>query len=149
MDPKKPRSRFVIFRGPYGDDVVSHELGHIQNATSLNPLKRLRNIINNRTSIRERLSKDTDSIRGDNLKKRGLGSILSKSLEDNIILGEERLANKNALEILKKAGATPEELSKAERTLNLGYETYEHATKARRNSILANTVYPEGRRTVS
>lgn len=147
LESDKPRSRFVIFRSDLGDDVLSHELGHVENATSINPFKRFRSRLNQTTNIRPRFDNEVSSaINVIGFKERGIKSLLSRAIEDGLILGEERSANRNALKLLKKSGATKQELEKAKQTLDAGYETYNQASKLRRKSILANTIFPRERR---
>ena len=79
LESKKPRSKYVVFNGGYGDEVLSHELGHIENASSLNPLKRLRYRINSSSNIREKLSNDLEKVSTGELQDRGIKNLLSNN----------------------------------------------------------------------
>jgi hypothetical protein len=64
--------------------------------------------------------------------------IASKSINH-----EEKVANKRGIKILKKVGATPEELERSKVNLKLNKDTYKPAGRIYWLTSLRNTVQPK------
>lgn len=110
-----------------GPETLAHELGHVMNKEK----KKLYDIPGKYQNI---ISKANKKLRGDQkiLMENGpdgsskLRDAFKRFVSSKVIQAEERNASRNALKLLKKNGATKEELKKAERNLKAMGDTYKN-----------------------
>lgn len=123
-------------------DVIAHELGHIQIKNSKNPIlknldKRARKVEPNSA---ERLEAITINNGPGNHKRYGIKKLIRDIIDEGTIIENERLASKKGLRVLKRAGATKEELKQAKRNYKLALDTYKRRGKANVKVTLRNTL---------
>lgn len=71
--------------------------------------------------------------------------IIDRFVASKIIQAEERNASKNALEILKKNGATKKELEKAKEALDLAGKSYKTMDRAYKEAAMNKITIPSRR----
>ena len=121
-------------------DKIAHEIGHISNSTSKNPL------------ISQTHSKAgkfyNESSRRFNMltskmgthKRSGLKSIIQDIANEERIIAEEKRASKKGLKILKKAGASKEDLIHAKENYKTALDSYKGKGRANWKSTIRNTI---------
>ena len=126
----------AIFLNPAlgGDDTLAHELGHHLNKTSKNPIKR----VISRISPKIRREMKVEDIP----KEKSIIEGLKSMVKSKIINVEEHNASKNGMSLLKKVGATPEELSIAKLGYDRAYNTYKYGQCGRYLKLLAKGIKP-------
>lgn len=105
----------IIHPSGSGSDLLAHELGHLKSQNG-SLLSRGRLLDEASTKVQE---SGYGFLESGGLKDTTTGIIpgVKRYLKGRVILANERKASKNALDILKKNGATPEELSIAKKNL--------------------------------
>ena len=92
---------------------LAHEIGHVKNIYG---------------KYTEKISELNDKVRKVYRDRRnlrvGFKNAIKSFKEGNILVKEEKNANKNAMKLLKSAGASKEELKDAKKELNLGVKSY-------------------------
>lgn len=122
--------------GSTSDDTLAHELGHHVDRFSKNPVKRVAAKLAPKLSTNFRKIKDIPENRKiiEGLK----GLIGSKVVNYN-----EASASKNGMALLKKIGASPEELKVAGKNLKAAYNTYKYGQNAAYLRLLASGIRPK------
>lgn len=128
----------VVFLNPTtsGDDTLAHELGHHMNHSSRNPLKRLSAELYPKVSLKRKKFKDIP-------KNRMVIEGLKGLLGSKVINYNEASASKNGISLLKRAGASPEELNMASKYLKAAYNTYKYGQKSTCLKLLACGIRPK------
>ena len=129
MNATKENRHIVMLSPGYSKstDTLAHELGHVQNANSKNPIVKVIHEVSGRN---KRI----------NPEDRGIGNIIKNSISHKLRINEEARASRNAMKMLKKAGATEDQLKQNERNLNLALNTYKTAAKEDRIKLIRNTI---------
>lgn len=129
MNATKKNRHIVMLSPGYSKstDTLAHELGHVQNANSKNPIVKVIHEVSGRN---KRI----------NPEDRGIGNIIKNSISHKLRINEEARASRNAMKMLKNAGATEEQLKQNERNLNLALNTYKTAAKEDRIKLIRNTI---------
>lgn len=148
-------------------DSLAHETGHVINDKNGKGLQKLitektnnkyGDIRKKRTSNSFRYVTQVNSngkFRTEAVKRGQVGQSFKKSikdLKDGIIGGtiigmEESTATKRGLNLLKKSGATKDELKTAKTNLKNSRDTYKYNTRAYNKSLLSNAINIKSRRT--
>lgn len=127
-----------------GTDYLAHELGHIKNSSSKNPIRRLINKIGNNEGVRTDFNKFASfGLNDDGI---GVGTSVSRFIKGKTILREEKNATNNALRDLKRNGATQNELTTAKKSLQQGIDTYKNLVPAYYKAPISNLIHTPGRR---
>ena len=162
---------YKIYYNPFnGIESHSHEVGHLMNDIKDNRFTRKgrdnKIISKNRVSvitarnIRESIENNTTKKRNKAIKRSvdllrdaekldtGTGILESfrRMSEGNAIVGEELSATRKALKILKKNGATKDELSLAKTNLGLAAKTYKEGAKIHVLNPIQNKIQIPSRR---
>ena len=98
MNATKKNRHIVMLSPGYSKstDTLAHELGHVQNANSKNPIVKVIHEVSGRN---KRI----------NPEDRGIGNIIKNSISHKLRINEEARASRNAMKMLKNAGATEEQ----------------------------------------
>ena len=121
-----------------GAAVRAHEIGHLQNKTG-NSLNKFISSRNNEIipiqNVRENLVRNNG-----NNQRRGLGAAFEDYINGQTVLAEEANASRNGKKLLKKSGATSDELKGADDIYETGRRTYYYPARANFLTTLRNTV---------
>lgn len=140
------RTEFISHPILSGDERLAHELGHMENAKPLkHPISWINTKVANSEKTREGIEKTIkNQILGKpDYKSRGWWNTLGRYLAAKSINHEESLASTRGIKILRKIGATPEEIEKARANLKLDTATYEPAGSIYWLTSLRNTIRPK------
>lgn len=165
------KKEYKIFYNPFqGVESHSHEVGHLINDIKDNRFTRMgRNnkiITKNKVSaitarkLRESTNKKDYGKRNKAIKDSivslrntgkldtgtGIGESFRRMREGNAIVGEELGATRKALKILKKNGATKDELKLAKNNLGLAAKTYKEGAKIHVLNPIQNLIQVPGKR---
>lgn len=133
MNATKSNDKIIMMGDNYSrsTDSLAHEIGHAKNSVSKNPIvKRIHD-----SSGSELNSSD-----------KGLYQIARHIVKNKLRINEEARASRNAMKMLKKAGATEEQLKRSRKNLDYGLETYKAGSKLDNLTVLRNTVAGEVRK---
>lgn len=126
-----------------GIDQVSHEIGHISNVQSKNPITRL---IHKKADESSHSSLENyemiKSLMGTH-RRSGIKSIMQDIINEGSIIAEERGASNKGLRILKKSGATKDELRTAKKNYRLALDSYKNKGLANIKTTIRNTIQPK------
>ena len=125
----------IIFHRKDGDEKLAHEIGHLQNRMGNNIIDRAAN------RLRPSLAKSIKKEEGNSLKK-GFKTQF-KFWVDNY---EENKASKRGLRLMKKAGATKEELKLAKESFKKAGDTYKLGGKIDVKNQWASSLEELGRK---
>lgn len=118
-ESKNENKKIINLVDPVTSEALAHELGHLK----LRESKIGRKI----DEIRKTIEKDKP-----------------KSIKQTIaVLADEKLATRNGIDILKKHGATKEEIKNAKEFLNTAGKTYKEGAKSDLKKNLSNFIKPK------
>lgn len=137
----KSSNDFIVSYNGEGTSTMAHELGHIQNATSKNPIVRLTHDVS--------IKNPPSEVNKDYNKKSGLGTSIKEWMKGRIQLTEESRASKNALETLRNSGATNRQLGMAKAEMDAALETYRTSHEARWKRPLRNMIQIPSRKSTT
>lgn len=139
---KNKKIKHVISYSP-GTDVtgLAHEIGHVDNSMSKNPIKRLINKVSGDPNLREEFS----NVSFDN--RSGIRTGIKRYLKGRALIKEESNASKKGLDLLKKSGITKEEFNIAKKDLDNALNTYKTAGNNYYRIPLINKIQIPSRRT--
>lgn len=140
----KSNEDLIIHPSKSGTEYLGHEIGHIENSKTSNPIKKFINKIANDPKTRDDIN--TSAIL--RLKDEGLGfkEAGKRFIKGNLVLAEEKNASKNSLRKLKKYGANKEDLKKSKENLKIGEDTYKDIVSSYYKVPLSNLIHTPGRR---
>lgn len=116
------RTEFISHPKYSGSERLAHELGHLENSKPLkHPISWLNSKLANSKKTRQGYA-DTVYDR-DEIPPSGWGETMRRYIASKSINHEEKVANKRGIKILKKVGATPEELERSKVNLKLNEDT--------------------------
>ena len=115
-----------------GYAALAHEIGHIEEETSKNPIKRYKAKLSGLDSVRGDFNRsdgkyglEKDEVRDSfDDGKSGIFKGILRYVKGKGIIDNEKSATNNAKRLLKKAGASKEELDKADELLSKDLEAY-------------------------
>lgn len=155
---KKDGRTGVSVSNDAGVEYLVHELGHAQGRVAKGKRRLIseadpRRLVKGKTyegSLSYFDEKSREGIMSSGGKKVGfkesVKDLLNNSRNSRAIIAEEDAATKAGLEMLKRHGATPEELKLAARNLEVSGDTYRHARKASLKSSLGRIIDIPSRR---
>lgn len=154
---KEGRSSGIAMSKDSGIEFLAHELGHAQGKIAkgkrgLISASDPRNLKNSgdKGSISHFKERSRFEIRESGGKKVGfkesLKDLLTNSRNSRAIIAEENAATREGIKMLKRHGATPEELKLAERNLGLVGDTYRNAGKKSVKTSLGRVIDIPSRR---
>lgn len=121
-----------------GAAVRAHEIGHLQNKTG-NSLSKFISAKSTEIAPIQEARENLVRTSGNN-HRRGLGASFKDYINGQTVLAEEANASRNGKRLLRKAGATPEELEAAKVIYETGNRTYYHPARANLLTTLRNTI---------
>lgn len=125
------KSNELIFHNPKsGNEYLAHEIGHAMNRNSKNPISRA--ISRSETAINHSYINMTD--------KKGILNALKGFIKGKVKLHEESNASKNAMKLLRRNGASKEEMSISKDNLDKALVTYKEGSKLSYLYPLKNTL---------
>lgn len=131
------KSDAVIFYPKGGPEYLAHELGHA---------KRHKGNIVERISHVAAVNPITQGITQSQYLGGGIDASLSNAVLGKLARIEEAGASKKGLEMLKKAGATEEQLAAAKKSLDTAYDTYKYSNRYKTKMPLYNMVATKGKK---
>lgn len=144
---KKLKGRMEFISHPLlsGEEKLAHELGHLENSKTKHPISWLNSKIANNESTRKGMRNTVDAQLNDtpDTKTGGWLRTLKRYLAAKSVNHEEKVASRRGIKILKRIGATPEELERSKANLKLDGDTYKPAGRIYWLTSLRNTVQPK------
>lgn len=118
MNAVKSGNDIVFLGKSYGrsSDTIAHEIGHAKNYHSKNPITRS-------------IHKVTSDMHGPLNNDKGLYQMARHAVKNKALVKEESNASKNAIKMMKKAGASKEEIRQGKINLGLALDTYKNTEK--------------------
>ena len=123
MGDKHPTDYSIFWSKKDGYEQLGHEMGHIENSKSKNPIRRWINKTANNPETRRKFEEEVGG------SDKGIKDSIKNWAIGKIILQEEKNASKNSIKHLKEIGATPEQLDTAKKNLKDALETYKLRSK--------------------
>ena len=124
-------------------DLVAHEIGHVSNSTSNNPLvRKIHQKAKDIASESSRRVSMMNSLMGTH-RRSGIKNVIRDILDEESLIAEEARASRKGLKLLRKSGATKEELKNAKKNYELGLNTYKGKGRANWKETLRNTIQPD------
>ena len=123
MGDKHPTDYYIFWSKKDGYEQLGHEMGHIENSKSKNPIRRWINKIANNPETRRKFTEEAGG------SDKGIKDSIKNWITGKIILQEEKNASKNSIKRLKEIGATPEQLDVAKKNLKDALKTYKLRSK--------------------
>lgn len=118
--------------------MVSHEVGHLLN-TKGGPLAKRVSLADERVRTAYKDASDLIGSTGSN-RRQGIGKTFKDYIKGRVILSEEARASKRGRNLMRKVGATPQEIKQAEAIHKAELDTYRTEANAGWKSTLRNTV---------
>lgn len=141
----------IIVPPKTGIDELSHEIGHVINLESKNPIIHKVSKISSDPKIREKHNTDYDliyNINGPgNHKRHGIKNVLRDFIENRSILADERRASRNGIKLLKKSGVSREDIDKAKKNMKTALNIYKRKGNVNWKTTLRNTIQTKDKRT--
>lgn len=103
-------------------EYLAHEVGHVDNAVSRNPIKKFINWAGGSSPARVEVNNGV-YINGKD-SATGLRPAFSRLLNNSYIVAEESGATRTGLRLLRRHGATQKEIEEAKKSLGHGINTY-------------------------
>ena len=133
IEELKKNNYYILHPSKSGTENLAHEIGHIQNKEDKNLIK---NTIRKLADKYPTDKRDPSTI----LKDSGVGLSIKNYIKGNILLQEERNANKNAIKLLKKSGYNPDKIKDSKESLKKNLMTYKYDRNIRSKIPLMNKV---------
>lgn len=153
---KKDGRTGIALRKNSGVETLAHELGHAQGniasgkrglIASSDPRNASGKYMGSISTFKEKSRKEIMESGGKKVGfKESLKDLLTNSRNSKAIIAEENAASREGIKMLKRHGATPEELKLAERNLGLAGDTYRNARKATLKTSLGRLIDIPSRR---
>lgn len=141
----KKSHKFISHPENSGSEKLAHEIGHVKNEKGIisKQISKIANSEKTRSQIRSSFNKVRDT--GDD-GSLGVKESAKRFVRAKAVELEENNANRKGLKLLKKSGASKEELNKARDNYKEGSKSYKHSGNVSWKTSLRNTVQIPSRR---
>lgn len=127
---RKSNENMIFHPNESGIEQLSHEIGHVMNKNSKNPISR--SISNSETAMYY----NSDTMRD----KKGLLNIAKGYIKGKVKIHEESKTTRKGLGLIKKLGANKDEMNLAKRNLDSNLDAYRSESKLSYLYPLRNTI---------
>lgn len=134
MNAANKNDSIIFHPSGSGTSSLAHEVGHVENSKTRNPIRRVIEKVANSKGTR------VDLQMGGGMNESGIKPALKRYITGKAVLAEERNASKAGLRMMKKHGATKEQLDEAKKLLDTAADTYKGSVNVNYKSPIYNWV---------
>jgi len=139
----KMKYQIIIPPRLQGIDQISHEIGHVSNDQSKNPIIKL---IHKKAGESIPVSNENygmvKSLMGTH-RRSGIKNVIQDIINEGSIIAEEGRASKQGLRVLRKSGATKKDIETAKKNYKLALDSYKNKGLANIKTTIRNTIQPK------
>lgn len=142
---EKGKMKYQIIIPPrlQGIDQVSHEIGHVSNDQSKNPIIKLIHKKAGESIPASNKNYDMIVSKMGTHRRSGIKSIVQDIINEGSIIAEEGRASKQGLRVLRKSGATKDDIETAKKNYKLALDSYKNKGLANIKTTIRNTIQPK------
>lgn len=144
--------KYQIVLGPRpSGEAVAHEIGHVINQESKNPVVRRISRISANPEVRKRHDIGYDLVAGENNPgnhgRSGIKNLVRDFIDSKSILSDEKRASRNGIKLLKNLGADKETIAASKANMDTAQEIYRRKGNVNWKTTLRNTIQTKDKRT--
>ena len=128
-----------------GVEILAHEIGHLDSESGKSG--KIKKWISSRKSNSPEIRGEMEGFSSMDDPSIGISEWWKRMNRSRVVNLDEKNATKNGLKLLKKHGATKDELKKAKENLKLSGKTYKYMGRIYRKAPLKNYIQIKSRRT--